>query len=269
MFKIKVLLAYILYYTGISNLLLKRLNRKTHGQYIRVINYHHIMDEVGFKKQIVWLKERFRNVNYDDLNSFFESGRLSNNAKPGIVISFDDGYMDNYEKGVPELNKEKMTGWFMVSSDKVSCDGYMTWEQLNELIKMGHVLGCHTATHHRMEEDDNDRVLEYEVKGSKKKIEENVKKCINIFCWCGGEEKHYTRNAQKYIVSAGYKYSFMTNSYPVFMDTDKLHIQRTNIEDTWSLPLVLFQLCGLMDIKYKQKRCRVNDITDIDKLDCL
>lgn len=249
-----------MHYTGISNLLLKYLNKKTGCDYIRVINYHHVSDSDLFRKQIKWYKKNFANTDYKQFEDFFcnDGHDLS---VPGIVLTFDDGFVDNYTKGVRVLNEEKMTGWFMVSSDLVGKEDYMSWEQLKEMLQYGHVIGDHTATHHRMESKDTDSTLEYEIVQSKRMLEQNLSSEVSIFCWCGGEEQHYTKKAQSYIEKAGFKYSFMTNSDPVLRYTDKLHIQRTNIEDNWPLPLVVFQLCGFMDLKYKRKRERVNGIT--------
>ena len=86
---------------------------------------------------------------------------------------------------------------------------------------------------------------------------------VEIFCWCGGEENTYTSEAQKMIKDAGYCYGFMTNSLPVFMDTEKFQIQRSNVEDTWGISLLKFQISGFMDYRFKAKRQRVNKLTGV------
>ena len=63
------------------------------------------------------------------------------------------------------------------------------------------------------------------------------------------------------IKKAGYKYGFMTNSYPLTSDPDRYHIQRINVEDDWPVYLLKFQISGIMDWKFKRKRMRVNKIT--------
>ena len=81
------------------------------------------------------------------------------------------------------------------------------------------------------------------------------------FCWCGGEEDTYTKEAAE-LIRAHYAYAFMTNSDLIRPDTDPYHLQRTNIEARWPLSLVKFQLCGIMDNRYLPKRNRVNQITE-------
>jgi peptidoglycan/xylan/chitin deacetylase (PgdA/CDA1 family) len=174
------------------------------------------------------------------------------------MLTFDDGYIGNYENALQILEQNSMTGYFLVSSDLVGNVGYMKAEQLKDLIKRGHIIGDHTATHHRMMEDDTKETLEYEIKESKIKLEKMLDTKINIFCWCGGEEEHYTKKAYDKIINAKYKYGFMTNSAPVICSTNRMHIQRINIEDSWSISLTKLQVSGFMDKHFEAKRKRVD-----------
>lgn len=259
-FIVKKKLASVLNFVGLLDKKLIELNQRLNNKYIRVINYHHITEEKAFGKQLNFFKERFDDINFSEFELFLKKGVLPGN-KPGIILTFDDGYEDNYTIARKCLQRYGFTGWFMVSSDLLDTDGYMTYDQVSELLNQGHTIGCHTATHHRMLESDTDELLEYEVTDSKKKLEKNLGVSIDIFCWCGGEEKHYTTKAANKIKNTGYKYGFMTNSCPVVKGNDAYHIQRINIEDTWPVSLVKFQISGFMDKRMQNKRNRVNRIT--------
>ena len=67
------------------------------------------------------------------------------------------------------------------------------------------------------------------------------------------------------LIRQGYDFSFMTNTAPITKKTDPRQIQRTNIEAEFSLPLVRFQLSGLVDLMYAGKRKRVNRLTGNDE----
>ena len=84
---------------------------------------------------------------------------------------------------------------------------------------------------------------------------------INLFCWCGGEEETYTQKAAELIRSAGYTYAFMTNSEVIRPDTNRFQMDRSNIEASWPISLVKFQICGLMDYRFSGKRRRVHKLT--------
>lgn len=258
-FKIKLLLAFIFDKLRISDFLLKKLGRKLKNKYIRVVNYHDTKrEELGnFKKQIECFKNIYKNISYGEFEKFLMTGELIGN-KPGIMLTFDDGLAGNYDYAYKILQKDGMTGYFMVSSDLIGTPGYMTYQQLKEIQSQGHVIGDHTSTHHRMELKDTKEDLEYEILQSKKCLEEKLESTIEIFCWCGGEEQHYTKRAADMVKASGYKYGFMTNSFPITPTNDFFHIQRTNIEANWPMYLVKFQICGLMDWKFKRKRERID-----------
>jgi hypothetical protein len=77
----------------------------------------------------------------------------------------------------------------------------------------------------------------------------------------GGEETSYSAGAARAIADAGFRFSFMTNSAPITASTHPLQLQRTNIEASWPLDAVAFQLSGTVDLQYRAKRNRVNRAT--------
>ncbi|MDE5977654.1 MAG: polysaccharide deacetylase family protein [Turicibacter sp.] len=260
-FRIKLLLAYICDKFGISDLLFNRLGKRLKNRYIRIINYHNTTIEnlENFKRQVEFFKRFYKNVSYDEFERFLTSGELTGDM-PGIMLTFDDGLIGNYTCAYKVLQEYGMTGYFMVSSELVGSRRYMTYSQLRELKDVGHIIGGHTSTHHRMNLEDTKETLEYEILQSKKVLEKEVGTDINIFCWCGGEESHYTKAAADMIKSSGYIYGFMTNSFPVTKNNDSFQIQRTNVEENWPIYLVKFQVCGFMDWRFRKKRKRVNDL---------
>lgn len=263
-FKIKKITAFLLNLFGILDLLLLLEKMKYGRQYIRIINYHDVAKSYAynFQRQVLWLKRHYQNINYNTFKGFLDD-KNDIEPGPGIILTFDDGLSGNYKYARDVLNKLKMTGYFMVSSDLIGTDGHMTEYQLKKLLSEGHVIGCHTSTHHRMNKDDSYITLEYEIIQAKKNLEKVFDSPISIFCWCGGEEYTYTRQAQEMILKAGYEYSFMTNSFPVTKSTDRFHIQRINVEDSWSIALLKFQICGIMDFRFWRKRERVNRLTQV------
>ncbi len=260
MLKMKIILAYLCGIFGISDRMLEKLNKRLNNQYIRILNYHDTAKKNAeqLERHLQWYRENYRNVNYEEFELFMESGTLTG-EKPGLMITFDDGYEGNYGVAAPLLEKYGFTGYFMCSSALAGKKGYMNYDELRELVERGHVIGAHTATHHRMLKSDSEDTLRLEIVESKKALEKELRMPADIFCWCGGEEEHYTKRAYEVMKNAGYKYAFMTNSEPVTGATDALYIQRTNIEDNWEISLVKLQVCGFMDKRFAKKRTRVNN----------
>lgn len=263
-FRIKKIVAFFLNLFGILDILIRLQYRNLHNQYIRIINYHN-NSRTGvenFDKQLRWLKNHYVNVDYKIFTDIVENNVTQFTDKPGIMLTFDDGLEGNFLYGRDIMNKNGMTGYYLVSADLIGKKGYMNETQIRRMLEDGHIIGCHTSTHHRMDKNDSVKTLEYEIKDAKYKLEKAFGREIEIFCWCGGEESTYTTEAANMIRVAGYKFGFMTNSYPLTIKTERYHIQRINVEDDWPIYLMKFQLSGIMDLKLKRKRNRVDKITD-------
>lgn len=75
-----------------------------------------------------------------------KKGKLTLPPKPA-VITFDDGYADNYTTALPLLEKYGMQGTvFMVVND-IGRKGYLTLGQLQEMEARQVEIGSHTANH--------------------------------------------------------------------------------------------------------------------------
>ena len=145
--------------------------------------------------------------------------------------------------------------------EKVTIDGTYqnvryTYEDMKNLIKRNHVIGCHTYTHHRMDEQDTEELLQHEIVDAKNDLEKALDHPVDVFCWCGGEENTYTKKAQVKI-RENYDWGFMTNSELVTKETDHYFLERTNVEARWSVSLMKFQISGIVDDLYKKKRSHI------------
>ena len=251
--KIKGFVAFILDKLGILNLFIKKCYKDT--QVIRVINYHRTPDNelATFKKQLAYYQKHFENIDYETFASFMKGDiHLS---KPGIILSFDDGLLNNYENAAKLLEQYHLTGWFFVSTG-LCTEPYMSYEDMKNLIKRNHVIGCHTYTHHRMDEQDTEELLQHEIVDAKNDLEKALDHPVDVFCWCGGEGNTYTQKAQVKI-RENYDWGFMTNSELVTKETDHYFLERTNVEARWSVSLMKFQISGIVDDLYKKKRSHI------------
>lgn len=264
---------------------LLRLQRLACGpRFMRAINYHGTPTEHAgsLDRQLDYLARHFRGVNLVELERFLEAGEWPHD-KPGLMVTFDDGLRSNHDVAVPLLEKHGFTGWFFapvsfidaapgeqaefarhasIRPGEVPPDGRvaMTWEELRTLSER-HVVGCHTLTHRRLHARVPLDEMRREVIDARREIERRMGREIPVFCWVGGEEENYSREAAALIREAGFRVSFMTSSGRIVPGTDPLQIQRTNIECDWPVHLLPFQLCGSMDLLHGPRRKRVNALT--------
>jgi len=99
-----------------------------------------------FERTLARLAEQeVQTVTMDDLFDHFRGGpALPTRA---AVLTFDDGYDDNYEYAFPMLKERGMVGTFYITTDFVGNPGYMTWEQIKEMADAGMEIAAHSANH--------------------------------------------------------------------------------------------------------------------------
>jgi peptidoglycan/xylan/chitin deacetylase (PgdA/CDA1 family) len=92
-----------------------------------------------------------------------------------IVLTFDDGYIDHLNTVMPLLREYGFTGTFFIITaftDDLR-EGYMTWQQVQQLASSGMEIAAHSKTHPDLRGRSHD-FLVYEVLGSLESIRVNL-----------------------------------------------------------------------------------------------
>lgn len=123
-----------------------------------------------FDTEMAYLKEHgYQTIGLAELYAaLYENKPL---PPKSVVITFDDGYADNYLYAFPILKKynQKAT-FFVVSNFFGASQYYMTAEQIKELSDAGMDVESHTETHSNLSQLPKEK-LETELRGSRAKIE--------------------------------------------------------------------------------------------------
>ncbi len=115
-------------------------------------------------------------------------------ASGGLLsFNFDDGFLSNYERAIPILDKVGIKTTQYIISGALEMDGYVTKEQILDMEKRGHEIGAHTRTHPRLTELTESQ-QRYEVIGSMRDLSEIGVKSVKTFAYPygavdGGVEK--------------------------------------------------------------------------------
>lgn len=129
----------------------------------------------NFYWQMRWLKENGYNViSLEHLFYYLNTGWPELPDKP-IVLTFDDGYVDNYEYAFPVLEKFGFQGTFFVLTDVTDRQqpGYMTWDMLREMHAAGMDVQVHGREHHDMSGRDRDWLV-FHLLGSAQTLHANL-----------------------------------------------------------------------------------------------
>ena len=98
-----------------------------------------------FRRHIREFKEAgFTFIDVSDLRKPAAGSSLPEKA---VLITFDDGYADNYNYAYPILREEQAPATFFVVSSTVGNNNRMTAAQLREMQANGMQIGSHTVNH--------------------------------------------------------------------------------------------------------------------------
>lgn len=127
---------------------------------IPVLNYHKVDEQKialsispsDFEQQMKYLSEEgYHTITPTEMMNALEYG-TELPEKP-IMITFDDGYLDNYTNAYPVLLKYGFTATIFVVTGFINHDPrFMNWDQIREMKANGFVFGSHTVNHKSLTE---------------------------------------------------------------------------------------------------------------------
>lgn len=133
-----------------------------------------------------------------------------------LSITFDDGYLDNYEVAAPILKKHGLPATFFVTTGFVNSNsipfwdkelprqpGWMSWEQVRDLSRQGFDIGAHTHSHLDMAASPLEQV-ETELQQSKHILEAELGKPVDLFVYPFGGPTQINEHAIERVKAAGF-----------------------------------------------------------------
>lgn len=185
---------------------------------VPILNYHGIdTPNLGddtpkvspqlFEKQMAFIQRMgYRVISPDE---YIESLKSHKRLKNAVIITFDDGYVDNYSYAFPVLKKYGFPATIFLIAEKTGKHTrFLNYEQIKEMQKYGITFGSHTISHRYLPAIKNEEELKNEIFGSKEMLERNLKTRINYISYPVGG---YSRHIIDLVKQAGYQAAFTTN----------------------------------------------------------
>jgi len=169
---------------------------------VPILMYHHVdgpqpawdsirrgltVSPESFRRQMEYLRDGgYESVGLDDLLAYLAVGEPL--PERSVIITFDDGYRDNYTNAFPVLKEFGFEAtFFLVTApiDQGSID-YLSWDEVREMHKAGMSFGGHSYTH----PDLRGKSIEYltwQIVGNREAIEKRIGEPVRFFSYPSGK----------------------------------------------------------------------------------
>ena len=215
---------------------------------VPILMFHHVIvpppgtDAVGidlsvppdvFDAEIKFLFDRgFHSIHLTDLINHLKNGAPLP-SKP-IIITFDDGYDDNYLNAFPTLKDFGFVGSFFIISNRPdgSVSGYMTWKQIEEMAANGMEIGSHSWDHRFNLGEMSSSVQWAEIRPSYDAILQHLPNQAPVFAYPSGS---YNATTMSFLSRLGYVAAVTTMQSVTQYANAPLELRRLRIRGEWSI----------------------------------
>lgn len=158
-----------------------------------------------FRQQMKYIKDNgYSTITLDEFSKFMLENKPI--PKKSVIITFDDGYVDNYQYAYPILKEFNLKATVFAIPNTIDKNkNYMTLTQLKELQANGIDIESHTFDHEKL------TTLSYEkqlttFKNSKKTLENILDKKVNYITYPYAK---YNNDTIKAAMNSGYVMGFI------------------------------------------------------------
>jgi len=227
---------------------------------VPILMYHNIGYEKGgffvspenFIKQMEYIKKNgYQAITMDELVASIKDKRPLKRNK--VVITFDDGYKDNFINAYPVLKKHQFPATiFLVTNFIDKNPAFLSWSEVRIMSKDKISFGGHTKTHFYLGSVTDDKIVLNEIAGSKKAIEQQINMPADYFCYPSGG---FNEKVTELVAKAGYKGACTTNRGFADFNQDVYELKRIKVTNSDTNKPFSFwaKLSGYYNIFRKEK----------------
>jgi peptidoglycan/xylan/chitin deacetylase (PgdA/CDA1 family) len=194
-----------------------------------------------FETHMEWLKEHCDIIRLEEALAVASRPRRT---RPAVAITFDDGYEDVHEFGLPVLARLDIPATFfltvgladgdpavlsrMAALQGASLDDVagLSWGQILEMRDAGMAFGSHGVSHVNLARAP-EATVRFEATTSKDRLEERLGKEVICFAYPFGKPKyHFTSRTMQLVASSGYRFAGTVHFRGVRRADDPMAIPR-------------------------------------------
>ncbi len=215
--KLKAIAGMLAYRTG--------LYRKFFKNKAVIVLFHRVDDGLAeqrdpitcsrktFQQYCDFFKRYFTVVSLSELVAKVKAGE---DVSQHAVITFDDGYEDNFELAAADLQERELPACFFVVSDFIETNRqapwdedagvksyWMGWDEVKALVEQGFEVGAHTRNHLDLGTIHGETARD-EILGSKERLEQELGTTVNLFSYPFGRRDQITEENRQIVRDAGF-----------------------------------------------------------------
>jgi peptidoglycan/xylan/chitin deacetylase (PgdA/CDA1 family)/glycosyltransferase involved in cell wall biosynthesis len=225
--------------------------RKACNGNIPILMYHKIPDiplnskhrifvtKKKFEKHLRFYKSRgLTSITFKDYIAFANGDKsIREFPKKPIILTFDDGYEDNYRNMLPLAKKYGFKGVLFLlgnfslhgntwdTGEESETNRLMTFDQKKEFLNAGWEIGAHTLSHCDLTTLSEEKATE-EIEMSKIFLEEKLQTNVISFAYPFGI---YNEQIKEMVKKAGYNFGISTDTGGIHIEDDRLAVFRINM----------------------------------------
>jgi peptidoglycan/xylan/chitin deacetylase (PgdA/CDA1 family) len=202
-------------------------------QSVAILNYHMVGDlnaalcisAESFDQQMKYLYgSGDTTITPDQLIAHLRYGK-SLPEKP-VMITFDDGYLDNYTLAYPILKKYGQRAVFFLITGSIGVDKrFMNWRQAKEMSDGGMIMQSHTVNHVNLTKIPPEEAYQ-ELVESRRVLEQELGKPVRYIAYPTGA---VDKNTAQLVKAAGYRAAFSVRFGEASSSSDFYSIERIPI----------------------------------------
>ncbi len=244
-------------YRAIQRVYEKAIARRLWPKPIPVLMYHKVPSEPIESRHKIFVTKsilrkhlqiiKFRGlqpITFREYLAYVKGEKLNRTApKHPIILTFDDGYKDNYENMLPLMNEFGYKGvLFLLGDTRISYnywdadkgdhrDELMNAQQRAAFIQAGWEIGAHTMTHPNLTQLSDEEAIA-EIINSKKVLENESGQPVQTFAYPFG---FYNTKIKQMVQQAGFEMAIATDKGGMHIEDDRFEVFRTSIfpQDMW------------------------------------
>jgi peptidoglycan/xylan/chitin deacetylase (PgdA/CDA1 family) len=220
-----------------------------------VVAFHRVHDTLDpsgltvsletFERYCAFFKQHFHVVPLRDLVDKLHDGvRLRHH----LAITFDDGYLDNYENAAPVLERLSLPATFFVVTQFMGSTAvpwwdrqqgvrypWMTWDHVRSLRRMGFDVGAHTRTHVDLG-NVSQRVAKEEILRGRLELQNELSAPVDLFAYPYGRPRNLDDSSRDLVKASGFRCCCSSFGGINLSGADPFQLRRVPVSPWYSTP---------------------------------